>query len=135
MLSCAERRHDKRTVIRNASVLTSIVDVVLHSIVVFICSSCNTAECWMIRHCPPSPFSSMDRSVFDPLSTPPTSSSWSPRHASVHLGQTRVADHVVSFPAGSPSAPVRNRLVTPVMTPETSTAMHSLVLSETRGVG
>ena len=127
---CAERRHDKQTESRNASVLASI-DVVLLYIVVFISRSCKTAECWTILHCPPSPFSSTDRSVFDPTSTPEAPSSWPPRHASTRLGPTCVADHVVSFPAGSPSTPVRNRVVTPVMPSGTSTAMHSLVLSET----
>ena len=64
-----------------------------------------------------------------------TPSSWPQRHASTRLGPTCVADRVVSFPAGSPSTTVRNRLVTPAMTSGTSSRMPSMSMSEAGGVG
>ena len=51
-----------------------------------------------------------------PSSTPETQSSWPPRPASTVLRPTCVADHVVSYPACSPSTPLRNHLLTPVVT-------------------
>ena len=51
-----------------------------------------------------------------PSSTPEAPASWPPRPAPTGLGQTCVAGHVVSFPARSPSTPIRDRVVTLVVT-------------------
>ena len=51
-----------------------------------------------------------------PRRPPEAPASWPPRPAPTGLGQTCVAGHVVSFPARSPSTPIRDRVVTLVVT-------------------
>ena len=62
-----------------------------------------------------SPFSYRDRCVLDTLVDPQAPSSWPPRPDSTGLGQTCVADHVVSFHAQKSSVPLKPHVVTHVV--------------------
>ena len=99
-------------------------------------SVCNkTTEGAQFRPCQSSPFRKWDRCVATPSSTPKAPSSWPPRPASTILRPTCVADRVAPFQACSPSTPLGDRVVTPIMTSGTSSPMSSMAVTEGGGVG